>query len=120
MQPLVRIKPDYNLLRHAGTIYSLAVIAEEFPSSKLNETIVKTGKWLKEQAETMDSNHLNIKPLWSKKPEVDGTEAEAKLGGAGLGLVALVAASEVNATFISTNELGLYDNQVTNKSSKLS
>ena len=105
MDENVKIWPDYNLLRHAGTIYALATVKENFPDSTIDRAIIRTAGWLKNQIGPLYKNNDSIKALWTSSLEISHGINEAKLGGAGLGLVALVKAREVNSSLIDVEEL---------------
>lgn len=95
LDPSVEIKPRYNLLRHAGTIYSLANWELETRSGKAKEVLKRASTWLGKTIEPLDSDQ-KIKAIWSSS-EISGTKhaKTAKLGGSGLGLVGLCSADNV-------------------------
>ncbi len=85
LDPSVKVKPSYNMLRHAGTMYALATYHERWPSPELADALAKSAGFLRRfmgpPAERDDTL-----AVW----ETEERE-EAKLGGAGLALVALAA-----------------------------
>ncbi|XP_063717874.1 uncharacterized protein LOC134844978 [Symsagittifera roscoffensis] len=104
MNKNVHISESYNLLRHAGTIYSLATINEEFPSTSLEDAITKTASWLISRLEPVKNND-NVLAVWSKYPETKMDDQEAKLGGAGLSLVAFTKAQKISQSLISVETM---------------
>jgi hypothetical protein len=90
-------QPHYNLLRHAGTIYSLGMYHQEYPRREVRETMVRAAGFLKEKAlRTVQTERGPMLGILST-PELTGEPgpAEVKLGGLGLGLVALLATEKV-------------------------
>jgi hypothetical protein len=73
--------PGYNLLRHAGTTYSLYQVARATRESGLFGPAERAMRWLRRQVRQVDGD-----PSRSFLLEGD----KAKLGGAGLALIALV------------------------------
>jgi len=86
----VRVKPRYNILRHAGTIYALGTYNEVYPSQIAEEVILQAGDFLRQQIEPVP-DHLGCSAIWSHRKIHHRNRAKAaKLGGTGLGLVALL------------------------------
>ncbi|SDO44561.1 hypothetical protein [Alkalicoccus daliensis] len=82
-----QVPKGYNILRHAGTAYSMLEIQEFFPEEQLQRTIEKTIRYLLKKV---------------KRIEVNGTDAQVivendniKLGGNGLGIIALAQYTKV-------------------------
>ena len=93
-----RDKPDrirYNLLRHAGTTYSLYQVCRHLNEPKYCEAAERAWKWLTGQMKTERKGDVTI-----AYPEFKG---RVKLGGAGLSLICL--AERAKAT-------GKYDKQL--------
>ena len=89
------LSDDYNVLRHGGTLYALGELYRRRPDPDAKAAIARAGRYLAK-------NYLEPRPvagthaIWSKPgEELSGDERAIKLGGAGLGLVALVATREV-------------------------
>ena len=89
-------------MRHAGVMYALATIKESFPEPKIDRAIVETAYWLKNQIGSLNGENDSIKVLWFTSSS--GT-THADLGGAGLGLLALVKALEIDSSLIAVEEL---------------
>ena len=95
----------YNLLRHAGAIYALGMYHRWKPDGRVADTMKQAGMFLKANvAPIQDQPHTLA--VWSL-PEVSGSEgaAECKLGGTGLGLIALLSIEQIEGGFNSQNEL---------------
>jgi hypothetical protein len=88
LDPHVDVKPSYNLLRHAGSIYALASYHARWPTPRVEKAIVRSTKWLASQLHPVEGEEGAI-ALW-ESPARD----EAKLGGAGLALVAFASAAK--------------------------
>lgn len=84
-------KMKYNVLRHAGAMYSLAMYHQWRPNEKAREAVVRAGRFLRDRCIAPVDEEENMQAVWSR-PEMTGAKKllSAKLGGAGLGLVALV------------------------------
>jgi len=99
----------YNLLRHAGTMYSLTGYYERRPSKELADLLVRTAGYLR----------TFIKPVADTSPETrailtfpgrmgsgpNRAPPFAKLGGSGLGLVALAAVESLVPGTVPVEEL---------------
>jgi len=97
--PSVRVPPKYNLLRHAGTIYSLCMYEDRYPTALTRATIARAIGFLQRNAIGGVGSHTNMLAVWSR-PEINLGDGplQAKLGGTGLGLVALTSAHRLGAT----------------------
>lgn len=72
---------DYNLLRHAGTTYSLFQIHRLIPRADFLEAAERATRWLRQQTREVEGDPSRVFLLEGEK---------AKLGAVGLGLLALV------------------------------
>jgi hypothetical protein len=106
LDPTVRLNSRYNMLRHAGTIYALAAYQQRHPHAEVLASLVKAAEYLKRTAIAEVPGHPELLAVWSK-PEIAGgaDPLQAKLGGAGLALVALLSLEEVRPTSTSIDEL---------------
>ena len=109
MDERVVVRPRYNILRHAGTIYSLGMYNEVFPSQEAETVITKANGFLRSQIAALPG-FPDISAVWSD-PRINGRPVpmQAKLGGTGLGLVALLTEEKIRpgATDLQTlKELG--------------
>ena len=91
----------YNILRHAGTIYSLCMAYESTGAKELREPIVRTCGYLLESVGPVDGAPGTL-AVWSN-PKTDSfsDSVDAKLGGAGLALVALLGAEAITPGTVS-------------------
>ena len=91
--------PSYNILRHAGTIYSLEMADREHPDQRLTETIVRSGEFLQHYVAPVRGSDMLA--VWSSP----ANQTKAELGASGLGLVALTAVREHRPDMVSLAEL---------------
>lgn len=92
LDPAVRPRPKYNALRHAGAIYALGLHDLESPEPAVRAAMLRAAGFLHEQV-AVPPEWPDTHAVWSR-PEVDNRPnkpVEAKLGGTGLGLLALAA-----------------------------
>jgi hypothetical protein len=92
LNPNVRPKPRYNFLRHAGSIYALADYDRNHPDSSTLNTLKRASGYLKKAAIGPIPDRTDLLAVWSRA-ELTGSQKplQAKLGGAGLGLLALLS-----------------------------
>ncbi len=87
--PKVKVPPKYNVIRHAGAIYAMAMSHRHHPTEPKLEMMRRAADFLKER--TVGPVEDNLAAVWSDPTiEIRKGPAKAKLGGTGLGLVALV------------------------------
>ena len=104
------VQNQYNLLRHNGAIYALALAYERRPSQKVLEVMIRAANFLKESTmgpvpkvasdDTDDGKDAesipNLLAVWENtnvQPSI--IHPVAKLGGAGLALVALASLERI-------------------------
>ncbi len=104
--PTVTVKKRYNILRHSGTIYAMSMHYERYPDEAMLSVIKRAGKYLSDEAIGPLASDENLLAVWSK-PQVNRSSKflEAKLGGAGLGLVALTSLEKFQPGFTPRNDL---------------
>ncbi|MCA9115652.1 MAG: hypothetical protein KDA79_11245 [Planctomycetaceae bacterium] len=104
--PDLEMPDKYNILRHAGTIYSLCMAYDLTGDGSLREPVRRTVQYLRQQAIGSVDGHPEMLAVWSH-PQADTlTESRsAKLGGTGLGLVALLSAEAVEPGLTPAEEL---------------
>lgn len=109
--PTVTVKKRYNILRHGGTIYAMTMHYEYFPDEAMLSAIKRAGKYLRDEAIGPLASDENLLAVWSK-PQVNRSSKflEAKLGGAGLGLVALTSLEKFQPGFTPRNDLIMLGN----------
>jgi hypothetical protein len=94
---------SYNIIRHAGAVYSLAMLNRFHPDGKATETMIRAGSFLR-------TNYLSAGPgedmfaVWSKPAGV-GLARVADLGATGLGIVALTSIQRAKPNEIPVSEL---------------
>ncbi len=106
MNPAVKVKDKYNILRHAGTIYAMSMYHERCPDENMRSAIERAGRYLRDESILPISGQDNMKAIWSK-PEVNGSgkPRQAKLGGTGLGLLALFSIENIHPGFTPLPDL---------------
>jgi hypothetical protein len=96
LDPSVELKPRYNILRHAGTVYALAMAEQAYPGQETRATLKRAAGYLTREAIAPLPGQEDLLAVWSY-PEVSGADEpkQARLGGTGLGLVALLSVENV-------------------------
>lgn len=82
-----KVSPEYEIIRHAGAIYSLAMFNQSQPDRQAVDTMVKAAAFMRANYIGPDAGS-NALAVWS---EPLPKKSNAELGGAGLGLIALAA-----------------------------
>ena len=97
---------EYNVLRHAGTLYAMTQSFNEFPNDTLKHNILLGAKYLKDTFLDSVPDNQNLLTFWSD-PKITKARGPltAKLGGAGLGLVALSDIEKIKPGFTSLDTL---------------
>ena len=90
-----KYRDKYNVLRHAGTIYALGMYFSRTNDKETLEAMKRASRYLIDEFADPVPLFENALAIWSK-PEKIGYKAsskplQAKLGGTGLGLVALIS-----------------------------
>lgn len=90
LDPQVKIYPEYNVVRHVGAMMGLAVAHGFKPAEPTKQALLRANRFLKEKCLGPVDGHPELLAVWSR-PEVTMLkhDLQAKLGGTGLGLVAL-------------------------------
>lgn len=106
MEPTVKVKEKYNILRHAGTIYAMSMYYEMHPDENMWSAIERAGRYLQNEFILPIPGKDNMLAVWSK-PEVNrsGDPLQIKLGGIGLGLVALLSIEKISSGFTPLSDL---------------
>ena len=106
MDPAIEVPERYNILRHAGTIYSMSMYYRLNPDPGVEVAIKRAGRYLRDEAVLPVSGKDGMLAVWSK-PDVNktGKPLQAKLGGTGLGLVALMGIETIHPGFTPLSEL---------------
>jgi hypothetical protein len=95
------VSPSYHAIRHAGAIYSLAMLNHSHPDRKAVDTMVRAAAYLRANYIGPDTAS-NAIALWAKPLP---TPSYAELGGAGLGLVALTALNQAQPETVPLADL---------------
>jgi hypothetical protein len=106
MDPTIKVKDKYNILRHAGTIYAMSMYYERHPDENMRSAIERAGRYLQNESILPVPGKDNMLAIWSK-PEVNrsGKPLQIKLGGTGLGLVALLSIENISPGFTPLPDL---------------
>jgi hypothetical protein len=94
--PDVALDPEYNELRHAGTMYALAMYDQWHPDAAARAALERAGRFLRERCIRPVEEWPGVLAVWLD-PEIsrDSGPLVAKLGGTGLALVALLSLERV-------------------------
>jgi len=88
---------SYNILRHAGTIYALANYYIVYKNNQSLETLTRATQYLKDCCVKPVDGKTDILAVWSLKSINRSINYDQlKLGGTGLGLVALLSMEKIN------------------------
>lgn len=105
MDPGLAVKDKYNLLRHAGTIYSLGMAYSVEPNSETLDVMRRAVNFMRDCCVSVlgDGEMAGV----SEPIEITGRKGSVAylLGGAGLGLVALASLKSIDANFVSDEEM---------------
>ncbi|MEE8450480.1 MAG: hypothetical protein V3R99_01160 [Thermoguttaceae bacterium] len=106
LDPSVVPGPQYNILRHAGTIYALAAYYRWQPGEPTREAMLRAADFLKRTSIDAVPEEDDLLAVWSH-PEINRGDnpLTAKLGGTGLGLVALTAIERIQPGTTPLDEL---------------
>ncbi len=97
---------EYNVLRHAGTIYSLALYREMTGDHQVDQSILRATRYLLRRHVRPVRGLAGKQAVFSLPgEELQTTNAQVKLGGCALGLVALLKAREVDTNVVSVQVL---------------
>ncbi len=104
--PKITPKPAYNVLRHAGAIYALAMYEQRRPDKKTRDAIARAVGFLKKETIAPMPKNKDLLGVWSRS-RISGKPMlmQVKLGGVGLGLVALLSAEKAGATTTPIDDL---------------
>ena len=92
LNPAINVKEKYNILRHAGAMYAMSMYYQLQPDDNMRSAMKRAGKYLRDEAIDTLPGKENMLAVLSKPHDSQGDEPlQAKLGGTGLGLVALLS-----------------------------
>ena len=104
--PSVNLAPSYNILRHAGAIFSLGMAHKRSASGDVRETMLRATEFLQKHALAEVSGTPDMAAIWSKPTLNHGEHGnEAKLGGTALGILALRATAAATTTTPPSEQL---------------
>jgi len=106
--PAVTVKPRYNMLRHAGSIYAMTMYLAEQENAAVEDAALQAARYLMNRTveHVAEEEAEDLLAVWSS-PELTNSKkpVQAKLGGAGLGLVALAGLEDVRPGFTRMEDL---------------
>ena len=107
MDPGIKVrKKKYNILRHAGTIYAMCDYYQLKPDVNIRDAIERAGRYLRDKSILPIPERGDISAVWSVLEVIfDGSPLQAKLGGTGLGLVALLSIEKIRPGFTPRSDL---------------
>ena len=96
LKPSVRTRPIYNIVRHAGAIYALAAQERRNPNKATRDALLRAAEFMKAKTIAPAPADSDFLAVWSR-PEINRRPKApvVKLGGTGLGLVALLSVEQV-------------------------
>jgi hypothetical protein len=96
LDPNVAVPPAYNELRHAGAVYALAQYCQRTPDPAVHDAMLRGARFLRQELLAPVPGNQRMLAAWLA-PELADESAprQAKLGGAGLALVALLTVEQV-------------------------
>jgi hypothetical protein len=82
LNPEFAPEPEYNILRHAGTIYALAMYEQVHPDEATRDTLDRAARFLKRETLAPIPGRDDLLAVWSY-PQMTGTSdpVQAELGG---------------------------------------
>lgn len=95
------VSRSYNIVRHAGAIYALAMYNQYHPDARALDTMARAATFMRTVYMSRDA-HSNELVVWSKAA---GFGTEADLGGSALGLVALTEVARARPGSIPIEDL---------------
>ena len=96
LNPRVEVIPRYNILRHAGTIYALAMAFDQYPDEITKAAMIRAGRFLRNQSIRPLPGRTDLLAVWTNPHlSLRSEPVQAKLGGTGLGLVALLSIEKI-------------------------
>jgi hypothetical protein len=105
LDPDIAVDPQYNVLRHAGAVYALAQYNRTCRDDVAKDAMLRAAQFLWDECTAPVAGNPNVLAMWSEPELVSNDRRQAKLGGTGLGLAALLAVQEVEPGFKSIDEL---------------
>ena len=96
LDPGIEMEPAYNELRHAGAVYALAQYCQRSPDPAVRDAMRRGAQFLRQEFLGPVAGNAQMLAAWLT-PELAGDDQprQAKLGGTGLALVALLSVEQV-------------------------
>lgn len=100
------VSPDYNIVRHAGAMYALAMINGIQPERKFVDALKRSATFMRERYIRPGPPERDMKTLavWAEPPTL-GIIPKATLGATGLGLVGLIGLEKIQPNSIPRSDL---------------
>jgi hypothetical protein len=106
LDPAAETASEYNLLRHAGTIYALHLYGTWRSDKSATTAALRAVDFLKRRALAPVEGQEELLAVWSRpETESDVDAPQAKLGGAGLALIALTTAERSRPGTVRLDQL---------------
>lgn len=105
LDPDFDAKPGYNVLRHAGTVYALGQYCRYHDAAQSQAALLRAARFMKKRCVGPAAKNPDFLAVWSEPGLVGVERRQAKLGGTGLGLVALLSVEKVKPGVTSIEEL---------------
>ncbi len=106
LDPSVKQREKYNLLRHAGAIYALTQYHQYRADPEVRAAALRAAHFLRDCCVAPLANRPDLLAIWSdSRLTRTGKARQAKLGGTGLGLVALVRAAALEPGLVELERL---------------
>jgi len=111
LDPDEEVEPAYNVLRHAGSVYALAQYCEYATRigsqvhPEIHPALRRAARFLRDECFGPVGRNPKLLAVWSDPELGSPSPRQAKLGGTGLGLVALLSAERVGAGCATDDEL---------------
>ena len=96
-----KVSSSYNILRHAGAIYSLAMFNQAHPDRKAVDAMVRAAAFMRKNYIGPDAGSHAL-AVWSQPLPA---KSDAELGAAGLGLIALTALDQARPKTVPLADL---------------
>ena len=104
--PAVQLKPKYNWLRHAGTLYALADAYRHDSRPVISEALGRGIAYLRQTAIAPVGNWPGTLAVWSDPTRTGSNKPlTAKLGGAGLALASMALAHKIDPKLASLEDM---------------
>ncbi len=106
LDPQAELAPKYNIIRHAGTMYALGMSYQRQPRDEVRDALLRARNYLFEECVGRVPERPDLLAVWSYTwiEHRTGLE-EARLGGAGLGLVGLLQLEKIQPGTTSLEDL---------------